>query len=490
MNTPYRACLRNWLRVAWFSLLFIAFPRSLLAGERPNVLFLFADDFTYEAIRSLGKVDIETPNLDRIASRGTAFTHAYNMGSWSGAVCVASRHMLITGRSVWRAEAASKRADAEREAGRIWPIVLKQAGYDTYMTGKWHIQTPADRCFDVVRHVRGGMPSTVEAAYHRPEEGVEDRWSPSDPSLGGFWEGGKHWSEVTADDAIDFLKLTRDQSNPFFMYVAFNAPHDPRQSPREYLEKYPLDRIVLPKSFQPLYPYKDDIGCGKSLRDEQLAPFPRTEYSVRVHRREYYALITHLDAQIGRVLDALEASGKADNTWIFFTADHGLAVGHHGLMGKQNMYEHSLRVPFLVVDPRSKKQQSISAPIYLQDVMTTSLELAGVSKPEWTEFHSVLPLMQGKRKTSYYPEIYGAYLGLQRCVIDDHWKLIVYPKSKTVRLYNLQKDPLEMEDLAASPRSQERIRKLFAKLQMLQSRYDDRLKLEESFPELVTSVAP
>ena len=452
-------------------------PLHGIAQERPNILFLFADDLTYEAISAFGHTDIETPNLDQLAARGVTFTHAYNMGSWSGAVCVASRNMLLTGRSVWRAQAISNATERERMAGRLWPQLLKKAGYDTYMTGKWHIQADPELTFDVARHVRPGMPKTVEAAYNRPIEGQPDPWSPSDKSLGGFWEDGKHWSEVGADDAIDFIGMAKEKKNPFFMYVAFNAAHDPRQSPQEFLDKYPIERIQLPASFLPTYPYKDAIGCGPGLRDEKLAPFPRTEYSIKVHRREYYSLITHLDQQIGRIVDALERSGKADNTWIFFTADHGLAVGNHGLVGKQNMYDHSIRVPFIAVGPAAKPGQKISAPIYLQDAMATTLELAHLPKPDSVEFHSLLPLLREETKNSAYPAIYGAYLKLQRCVVFDNWKLIVYPEAKVQRLYDLKNDPLEMRDLAGDPAQAERIATLAAKLSSLQTQLGDSLEL-------------
>src|SRR5947207_2143522 len=119
--------------------LMVVAPLAAQDHTKPNILFLFADDFCYEALGYLGH-DIETPNLDRLAARGTTFTHAYNMGSFSGAVCVASRAMLISGRSVWRANAIYSTMDSEREAGRLWPQLLNSAGYDTYFTGKWHIQ--------------------------------------------------------------------------------------------------------------------------------------------------------------------------------------------------------------------------------------------------------------------------------------------------------------------------------------------------------------
>lgn len=456
---------------------------SLRAADKPNILFLFADDQCHETIRALGHTDIDTPNLDRLVARGTTFTHAYNMGSWSGAVCVASRTMLVTGRTVWRAGAIyeGKNTDLEREAGRLWPQRMAKAGYETFFTGKWHIKTDAAKCFDHSANIRGGMPKDGTVGYNRPLAGQPDPWSPSDPQFGGFWQGGKHWSEVVGDDAVGFLGEPSKSEKPFFMYIAFNAPHDPRQSPKEYVDRYPLDRIAVPESFLPEYPHKDTIGCGPGLRDEKLAPFPRDEHAVKVHRQEYYAIITHMDAQIGRILDALEKAGEADNTWIFFTADHGLAVGHHGLFGKQNMYDHSLRVPFLVSGPGVKAGAKIDAPIYLQSVMATALDLAGADR-EGVEFASVRPLLEGEGNGM--DSVYGAYLDLQRAVIDDGWKLILYPKAKVARLYHLAEDPQEMRDLAAEPAQAERKKALFAKLRGLQAEFDDTLDLEAVFPEL------
>jgi choline-sulfatase len=466
------------------SLLFLLLTLApLAAADKPNILFLFADDQCHETIRALGHADIDTPNLDRLVAGGTTFTHAYNMGSWSGAVCVASRTMLVTGRTVWRAGAIyeGKNTDLEREAGRLWPQRMAKAGYETFFTGKWHIKTDASKCFDHASNIRAGMPKDVPAGYNRPLPGQPDSWSPSDPEFGGFWQGGKHWSEVVGDDTVAFLGEAPKSEKPFFMYVAFNAPHDPRQSPQEYVDRYPLDRIAVPENFLPEYPHKDAIGCGPGLRDEKLAPFPRDEHAVKVHRQEYYAIITHLDAQIGRILDALEQSGEAENTWIFFTADHGLAVGHHGLMGKQNLYDHSLRVPFLVKGPGVKAGAKIEAPIYLQDVMSTSLDLAGADR-EGVEFQSLLPLLDGKG--AGLESVYGAYLDLQRAVIDDGWKLILYPRAKVARLYHLEKDPMEMKDLANNPEQLERKSALFAKLRELQKGLDDTLDLEAVYPEL------
>lgn len=453
-------------------------------AAKPNVLFLFADDQCYETIRALGHTDIDTPNLDRLTAQGTTFTRAYNMGSWSGAVCVASRTMLITGRSVWNANAIYNKTDKEREAGVLWPQLMAKAGYQTYMTGKWHIQAKAEKAFGMVKDVRAGMPGTVPSSYNRPLTGQPDPWSPFDKSLGGFWEGGKHWSEVVADNTIEFLADAKKGGKPFFIYAAFNAPHDPRQSPKEYQDMYPLDRIKVPANFIPEYPHKDDIGCSHKLRDENLAPMPRTEFAVKTHRREYYALITHLDAQIGRILEALDKSGQAENTWIFFTADHGLAVGHHGLFGKQNMYDDSVRVPFIVKGPGVAKDKRNDAAIYLQDAMATSLDLAGAEKPGHVFFHSLRPLLSGEQKKSSYDSIYGAYLELQRAITHEGWKLIAYPKAKVLRLYHLADDPQEMTDLAGKPEHAAMKKLLFGQLVGLQKNLGDKVDLQTVFGSL------
>jgi choline-sulfatase len=346
------------------------------------------------------------------------------------------------------------------------------------------VRADANKAFDMARNIRGGMPKQTPEGYNRPIDGQPDPWSPFDPKFGGFWEGGTHWSEVVRDDAIEFMGHAKKSGNPFFMYIAFNAVHDPRQAPKEYIDRYPLSRIKMPENWLPEYPYKDDIGCSARMRDEKLAPFPRTENTIKVNRQEYYAIAEHMDEQIGRVLENLEKSGMADNTYIFFTADHGLGVGHHGLLGKQNLYDHSVRVPFIAVGPGIAKNKKISTPIYLQDVMPTTLDLAGVAKPDHVEFQNLMPLLRGEKKKSDYKAIYGAYLQVQRSIIVGKHKLILYPKAEKARLYDLKKDPQEMKDLIDEKKSQKVAKRLFAKLLKMQKENDDSLDLKAAFPDL------
>lgn len=473
--------------------------------EPPNIILLFTDDQTYETIEALGNDEIITPNLNRLVNQGSTFTHTYNMGGWNGAVCIASRSMMISGRHIWRAQQQDNlwRTGDSTAIAQTWGKIMQGNGYHTYMSGKWHVQAPATAVFDTVRHVRPGMPpdswgrggggrqvaealrsggdvaAAMPLGYNRPLGNENDPWSPSDTTFGGFWEGGKHWSEVLKDDALLFIEDARDKPNPFFMYLAFNAPHDPRQSPQAFLNQYNVENIRVPESFLPMYPWKDSIGNGPGLRDEALAPFPRTAFSVQKHRQEYYAIISHLDAQIGKILDALEQSGEMDNTYIFFTADHGLAVGQHGLIGKQNMYDHSIRVPLVAVGPDIPKGKQFSQDVYLQDVMATSLEAAAIEKPPYVEFHSFMDIMRGERQESHYDAIYGAYIDYQRMIRKDGYKLIVYPRINKLLLYDLENDPEEINNLADDPQYKEKVDELYRELIKLQNDMGDDLRLGE-----------
>lgn len=476
---------RRFIRSAALGAGAVLLSQCSKAKNPPNILFIFADDQCHEALGAFGS-EVKTPNLDKLVTGGVTFSNAYNMGAWQGAVCIASRTMLNTGRFVWHAGELDKNLKPEEEAGRMWSQMMKARGYHTYFTGKWHVNNNPNDIFDTVTHVRPGMPkdhydwsnpSAHHPGYDRPVEGEEDEWSPVDKKWGGFWEGGKHWSEVLGDDAESYLGTASKEQDPFFMYLAFNAPHDPRQSPQKYVDMYPADDVEVPENYMPEYPYKDAMGAGYGLRDERLAPFPRTEYSVRVNRQEYYAIITHMDEQIGRILTALEKSGKADNTWIFFTADHGLAVGQHGLMGKQNMFEHSVKAPLIVNGPGVPKNKTIDTPVYLQDIMATSLELSGQPIPEHVQFKSLLPLIKGK-KQEQYEAIYCGYMKTQRMVRKGDYKLIKYPEVPVTLLFNIKEDPHEMNNLAGKKEYAGKIKELEAALKKLQEETGDRLALD------------
>jgi len=461
--------------------------RFAAAGqERPNFLFLFSDDQTFRALGQIGELPVKTPNLDRLAKGGLLFTHCFNQGGWSGAVCIPSRTMLNTGRTLWQSrDSTSTNAVSIAPGAALWGETLGQAGYDTFMAGKWHIPDAAlKRSFKTIGPLTGGfLQSTTNngAAYRRPAPG--NPWTPDDPQWKGHWisTNGQivHSSVLIADAAIDYLKTNAARSTaPFFMYVAFNAPHDPRQSPREFLDMYPPQKLKTPPNFLPKHPFP--IENGFNGRDEILAPYPRTPEIIRVHLQEYYAMVTHLDRQIGRVLEALAASGKAANTIIIFTSDQGLAVGQHGLMGKQNLYDHSLRMPFIMAGPGVPKGKRNEALFNMQSLFATTCEMARIPIPESVQFPSIVPLITGEKK-QLQDALYAAFLDRQRAVRTERWKLIRTPKAGAVQLFDIKRDPWEMHNLAGEPKHATTLAALDARLRELMRELHDPLAVEKVF---------
>ncbi len=484
---------RGFLRMCGLGMAALSVPRASFGAakkKRPNFFFLFTDDQTFRSVNALNNPEVKTPNIDRLVKNGTAFTHAFNQGSWSGAVCVCSRAMLNSGLNLYHAQ-------KDIENVPLWGQTLGRAGYNTWVTGKWHNgpRTLA-KSFKSGESIGRGMYGAKDQ-YNRPRPGGVD-WKPWDKSKGGHWkpnvadfdpkaenprkclvnyhEVAQHTTDLYADNAVRFLKNNAAKSDdPFFMYVSFNAPHDPRQSPKEYVDMYPPDKIKLPSNYLPEHPF--DQGERYTLRDEKLAPFPRTPEAVKVHISEYYAIITHADAAIGRILDALEESGRADNTYIIFAADHGLAVGRHGLMGKQNQYDHSIRLPLIICGPGIDKAGKIDAMVYLHTLFPTTCDLAGVDIPETVESKSLVPLLNGKKK-KINDAIYGSYKSFQRMVRTQDYKLIIYPIARQVQLFDMKKDPLEKNNLAHDPRYAPKIKQLRAKLKELQKEVGDTLDLD------------
>jgi choline-sulfatase len=472
------------------------------SDTKPNVLFIFADDQCFETLGSLNNNEIKTPNLDRLRRNGVTFTHTFNQGSWCPAVSVASRTMLNTGKFVWKAATHSKNGNMKKNVNTpdkmlnyqipfvqkkgYWSEYMREAGYETYFAGKWHVrEANIKKVFDHVGTVRGGMPNQTKERYKRKFiEGEPDTWTPYDKTKNGFWKGGKHWSEVLGDEGIGFIEQAKTKQNPFFMYLAFNAPHDPRQSPKKYVDMYPLDKISVPKNFIPEYPYNEEAGSGRRLRDERLAPFPRTEYSIKVNRQEYYAIITHMDHQIGRILDALEKSGKAENTYIIFTADHGLAVGDHGFVGKQNMYDRSVRVPMIITGPKIPKNYQNHNFAYLQDAMATALDIADSKHISEVDFKSLIPMCEDQNVKSYQ-DIYSCYMTNQRMYRDENYKMIIYPTANVVRLYDMKNDPHEMNDLASDKAYKNVLGKLFEKFKQKQKVVGDPIDVTRYFEKFV-----
>lgn len=419
---------------------------------RPNFLFMIADDMTFRALRSLNNSEVQTPNLDRLLRRGCSFTHCFQQGSWTPAVCIASRSMLNSGLSVFRAQ-------RRIEQSPLWAETMGASGYDTSIVGKWHLSDAAlGRSFKEKGPVSPGMFESGPAAYNRPSQG--NTWTPWDRSLKGQWlragdwqkAGGdeiKHSAQIWSECASAYLLGRKKSSNPFFLYVGFNSPHDPRQAPKEFVDKYPRERIEMPPNWMPQHPF--DQGDNR-IRDEVLAPFPRSREAVQLHRSEYYAHLTYMDFEIGKILDALEKSAQADHTYVIFTSDHGLAVGQHGLMGKQNMYDHSIRMPLLISGPGIPAGKRVDEMVYQHSMFATSCELAGVPAPKSLEFPSLAALLKGGGREQH-DAVFSYYRNFQRAVRTREHKLIVYPQAGVTQLFDLEKDPWEIHNIAGDSKS-------------------------------------
>ena len=282
---------------------------------------------------------------------------------------------------------------------------------------------------------------------------------------------GKQSAEVYAEAATAFLEQQKDADKPFFAYVSFQTPHDPRTSPEEYHDMYDLERIELPPSYKPEHPF--DNGMLK-IRDENLAGFPRKKAEVKKHIADFYATITHTDAQIGRILEALEATGKAGNTIIVFTADNGLAVGKHGLMGKQNVYDHSVHVPFIICGPDIPENETRDQLMYIYDIYPTLCDLAGLPTPDEVEYQSLSPIIKDK-KAEAREHLYFAFMNWQRGIRDEQFKLIEYCVNgeRHTQLFDLKKDPHEISNLAGDKQHAETLSSLRELLKKERVRLND-----------------
>jgi arylsulfatase A-like enzyme len=444
--------------------------------KRPNILILFTDDQRFSTLNALNNPEVRTPNMDRLMLKGTTFTHAFIMGGTVPAVCMPSRGMLMTGQTLFHVHdnlvAPNEHPETPRRPYTTFPEMLRQAGYTTFGTGKWHNgEALYARSFSAGENIFfGGMSDHLQVP-------VAD----FDPS-GKYPKekrhiGEKFSSNLFSDSAIQFLQQYKDDK-PFLMYVAYTAPHDPRMAPKEYAGLYKPENIKVPKNFLPKHPF--DNG-EMEVRDEALAPWPRTPQIVREHIAAYYGMITHVDAQMGRVLEALEQSGHAADTIVIFAADNGLAVGQHGLLGKQNLYDHSVRVPLVIGGPGLPQGARSDSFCYLLDLFPTICDLTGLPVPKSVEGKSLAPLLKNP-KARVRDSVFFAYRQVQRGVRTDRWKLIRYSVSgvRTTQLFDMQNDPLEMHNLAAEPENATQVREMTALLRRWMKETGDRLDLDKN----------
>ena len=433
------------LLLAFILLLLTTPSHAADVKPKPNILFLFTDDQRADTIAALGNPVIKTPNLDSLARTGFSFRNAYCLGGNSGAVCTPSRNMLLSGKTYFRWTGQQAPPTPPN-----FPLSMKDAGYETYHEGK-----------------KGNTAINLQALFEI------NKYLPDDEQDRKDGEPGRE----IVDHAISFLK-TRKISRPFFMYLAFANPHDPRVAAPKYLDLYDPARIPLPRNFLPVHPF--DNG-EMTIRDELLAPWPRTEAEIKRQLREYYAVITGLDYHIGRLLTTLRQQGLMENTVIIFSSDQGLAMGSHGLMGKQNLYDAGMKVPLIFSGPGIPTGRS-DALVYLHDIYPTVCELIGTPVPSGLDGVSFAPVLRQKASESR-DSVFFSYLAVQRAIRDRDWKLIRYPQINRTQLFDLKNDPDEIRDLANEPSQAQRITQLMAELQTWQRRLGDTQSLTVTNPK-------
>ncbi|MDA3924737.1 MAG: sulfatase-like hydrolase/transferase [Kiritimatiellae bacterium] len=413
---------------------------SIAVGNRPNILFILVDDQSPFDFKFYNPESIlQSPNIDRLAADGMVFDSAYHMGSFSGAVCSPSRHMMTCGRTLWHLPigVGTKRICPPHLEQNTLAAIFNRAGYDTMRTcKKGNSYEGANRQF-TVRH---------DASKRGPTD-----------------ESGSPWHGDQVMNYLNDRETTKD-ADPFLIYFGFSHPHDTRDGRPELLAKYGAvnhtDKVNLPPSndkqpklpanYLPAQPF---FHGHPGLRDEVSVSGvwkKRDERTIRNENGRSFACAENIDIQIGRVLTKLESMGELDNTYIIYTSDHGIAIGRHGFQGKQNLYEHTWRVPFIVKGPGIKAGTRAKGNIYLLDLMATLCDITGVSVPESCEGISFKPVIEGKKST-VRDVLYGVYCGGtkpgMRCVKKGDWKLIKYDVMngavRKTQLFNLAENPNE-----------------------------------------------
>ncbi len=435
----------RWLVIGIGVVLFMG--GSTAGAERPNILFIIVDDqspFDLKAYDPTSQLD--TPNIDRLAAEGMVFESAYQMGSWVGGVCTASRHMVMSGRSLWHIPDKTGRMNNPHVANPklvppnlaqfTLPAVFNRAGYDTMRTCK-----------------RGNSYEAANALFTVRQDATK---------RGGTDATGSAWH---ADQVLDYLAARQSSDeDPFLIYFGFSHPHDTRDGKPGLLSKYGAvnhnDKNALPPASSKQPPLPTNYltkhpfdNTHMNVRDEVAVRgvwANRDERTIRNEKGREFACDENIDIQIGRVLKKLDAMGELENTWIIYTSDHGMAVGRHGLQGKQNLYDHTWRVPFIVKGPGVKAGSRATGNVYLFDVLASLCDLAGIDAPATSEGRSFKPILEG-RKDAVRDVLYGAYCGGSkpgmRCVRKGDWKLIKYHSRddgvERTQLFNLKENPLE-----------------------------------------------
>ena len=425
------------------------------SAAKPNILHIHADEHRPDGLRALGNPLLLTPNLDSLVERGMTFTHCYTMGSMIGAVCTPSRTIMLTGRSWQRIPKAPAAAPNATDPATFLPRVIQAAGYQTWHIGKYG----------------NGFPAGLAEFQTTTKDDASGKTPVSDRA---------HCSQRLADKTIEFLKsrTAGNETKPFYIYLAPPVPHDPRSAEPQFHKLYDPAEIPLSPAFMPQHPF--DNG-EMTVRDEKLAPWPRTPEDTKQQNADYYSCVTGLDHHVGRIFAELKASGQWDNTIIIFSGDNGLSLGEHGLFGKQNLYEFGgMHVPLVIAGPGIPKGKS-EALVYLMDLFPTFAEFAGAEIPAGVEGKSIVPILSGKA-TKVRDVLYTGYRNCQRAIRDDRWKLIRYPLVDRTQFFDLSNDPHELTNLADKPEHAAKVKEMTALLTKEMTSHADSFPLTVAKP--------
>ena len=427
--------------------------------KHPNIILIVSDDQRPDTIAALGNPIIKTPNLNRLVKRGSVFLNA----TCANPICTPSRGEILTGCTGIRNQVFDFGRTLDPSLKTL-PEPFNDAGYSTWYCGKWHNDgRPSKHGYQATQ----GLYTGGGSKWWKPQ--TDYRGHPITGYKGCIFRdqndqplperGVGLTPNISAKIADAAIKVIESSTSSYLLHVNFTAPHDPLLIPRGYENLYAPTDIPLPKNFQSDHPF--DHG-NRGGRDEILLPIPRTKELVKADLAAYYAVISHLDEQIGRIMTAIRASEQADSTIIVFCSDHGLAMGSHGLRGKQNMYEHTIRVPMILAGPGIPQGKKLKAHAYLRDLFPTLVDLAGLP-PVQCDGKSQVPVLRGQ-VPSLYEFTVGYFRDSQRMIRTDQWKLIEYPLAKKTQLFDLQSDPFEQHNLASTAKHSDLTKQLSALL--------------------------
>jgi arylsulfatase A-like enzyme len=493
----------------WFVLISaVLFASALEAAERPNILFIMSDDHAYQAISAYGSNRNKTPHIDRIAAEGMRFDRCYVTNS----ICGPSRACILTGKYSHKNGFYDNQSKFDGSQTTL-PKLLKAAGYQTAVVGKWHLVSE---------------PTGFDHWEILPGQG--DYYRPTFITAAGRHNVPGYVTDVTTQKAIEWLRNGRDKTKPFLLMVQHKAPHRRWDPPVKYLTMFENERIAEPATLMDDYANRGKAARRAEMRLEQMdpesdlklwgkdgptrtwlynhmTPDERTAWEKHVDprraamdkenpqgtealRRAYYQLyikdylrcVASVDDSVGALLDYLDESGQAGNTIVVYTSDQGFYLGEHGWFDKRFMYEESLRTPLVVRWPGVIRPGSVEDHIVSNvDFAETFLEAAGVVVPGDMQGHSLLPILRGENPSDWRKSFYYHYYeGVDQVhnvhkhegVTNGQAKLIHFYPVDEWEMYDLRSDPNEMVNIYGRPEYAELKRELEAELARLRTELD------------------